>query len=261
MGVAIVCAVCALAAFYTPRHITTTEYDIELNRRDSDLSSIRAVFISDTHIGPAVRERELDRIVAMTNAEKPDIVLLGGDIIDEGTPEYLKRYMAECFSELESVYGTYYILGNHDDYRGDTQEVLSLFKDMGIHCLIDETVLIDDEFYLIGRDDNPLRRRPFAELEAQVTQELPVIVLDHHPRTNETERSGSANLQLSGHTHDGQIFPFHLIDPLGLFSLNYGRYERNDMQIIVSSGAGEYAVPVRLGSPAEILVLNIALTG
>jgi predicted MPP superfamily phosphohydrolase len=196
----------------------------------------------------------------MTNELKPDIVLLGGDIIDEGTPVDLRQYMSECFSGFKSLYGTYFILGNHDDYRGDTEAALSLFKDAGIRCLIDETVLVSDEFYLIGRNDNPLRRRPFAELEAQVTENLPVIVLDHRPKVRETELSDAVDLQLSGHTHDGQIFPFHLLDPFGFFSLNYGRYDRNGTQILVSSGAGEYAVPVRLGSPAEILVLNIDLT-
>jgi predicted MPP superfamily phosphohydrolase len=169
--------------------------------------------------------------------------------------------MSESFSGFKSRYGTYYILGNHDDYRGDTEAVLSLFKDAGIRCLVDETVSVSGEFYLIGRDDNPLRRRPFAELEAQVTENLPVIVLDHRPKTSETKLSDVVDLQLSGHTHDGQIFPFHILDPLGVFSLNYGRYDRNEMQIIVSSGAGEYAVPVRLGSPAEILLINIVLTG
>jgi predicted MPP superfamily phosphohydrolase len=168
--------------------------------------------------------------------------------------------MSESFSGFESVYGTYFILGNHDDYRGDTEAVLSLFKDAGIRCLVDEVVMVSDEFYLIGRDDNPLRRRPFAELEAQITENLPVIVLDHRPKVGETKLAGAVDLQLSGHTHDGQIFPFHILDPLGLFSLNYGRYDRNGMQIIVSSGAGEYAAPVRLGSPAEILLLNIFCT-
>jgi predicted MPP superfamily phosphohydrolase len=259
MCVALVCAACALAAFYTPTHITTTGYDITLDRGDSELTKLRAVFISDTHAGGGARERELDEIVARTNAAKPDIVLLGGDIIDEGTPEYLKRYVARSFSGFESVYGTYYIIGNHDDYRGDTASVISLFEGAGIHCLLDKTVRIDDSFYLIGRDDKPQRKRPFAELVAEVTEDLPVIVLDHRPHTRETRRSGRVDLQLSGHTHDGQIFPFHILDPLGLFTLNYGRYEKDGMQVIVSSGAGEYAVPVRFGSPAEIPVIDITL--
>jgi predicted MPP superfamily phosphohydrolase len=258
MSVAIVCAALALAAFYTPRHITTTEYDIALDRGDSDLTGIRAVFISDTHAGGGVHERELDEIVARTNEAKPDIVLLGGDIIDEGTPDYLKRAVAESFSGFKSVYGTYYIIGNHDDFRGDAAAVVSLFEGAGIHCLLDKTVLIDDGFYLIGRDDSPLRRRPFAELATEVTKDLPVIVLDHRPRTSEVRRSGAVDLQLSGHTHDGQILPFHWLDPFGLFVLNYGHYEKDGTQILVSSGAGEFAVPVRLGSPAEILVIDIA---
>jgi predicted MPP superfamily phosphohydrolase len=260
MGVAVVCAVCAFAAFYAPQHITITKYDVEIARRDSDLTRLRAVFLSDTHIGAAVRDREIDEIVARVNAAKPDIVLLGGDIIDEGTPESLKRFMAERFARFKSAYGTYYILGNHDDYRGDTEAVLSLFREAGVYCLVDESVLIDGKFYLIGRADNPMYRQPFSALEAEVGENLPAIVLDHRPRVGETRLSHVVDLQLSGHTHDGQIFPFHLIDPLGLFSLNYGRYERGEMQVIVSSGAGEYAVPVRFGSPAEILVLDISLS-
>ncbi|MDR1495856.1 MAG: metallophosphoesterase [Clostridiales Family XIII bacterium] len=259
LGVAAVCVVCALAAFYTPTHITTTEYDVTLDRRDSSLTELRAVFISDTHTGGGVREKELDDIVARANAAKPDIVLLGGDIIDEGTPEYLKRYTAERFGGLESVYGTYYIIGNHDASRSNAAAVVSLFEGAGIRCLLDETVMIGGEFYLIGRDDSSLRRRPLSELEAKATENLPVVLLDHRPRVGEVKSSDVVELQLSGHTHDGQIFPFHVLDPLGLFTLNYGYYEKSGTQIIVSSGAGEFAVPVRLGSPAEILVVDITL--
>jgi predicted MPP superfamily phosphohydrolase len=259
IGVAIVCIACSLAAFYTPEHITTTRYDVEIDRGEGAPAHIRAVFISDTHIGGAVRERGLDAIIAASNEAKPDIVLLGGDIIDEGTPAYLKQYMAAHLPALESTYGTYYILGNHDDYRGDTAAVISLFESAGVTCLVDKTVPIDDKFYLIGRADSRLRRQPLAELESEITADLPAIVLDHHPRTDETSRSNSVALQLSGHTHDGQIFPFHLLDPLGIISLHYGRYDRGRAQIIVSSGAGEYAAPVRLGSPAEILVIDIEL--
>jgi predicted MPP superfamily phosphohydrolase len=259
MGVAVVCVCCSLAAFYTPTNITFTQYDVAIDRGDAGPSDVRAVFISDTHVGAAVRERELDTIVAMVNEIKPDIVLLGGDIIDEGTPQHLRQYTAERLAELESLYGIYYIIGNHDAYRGDFKEVISLFEGAGIDCLIDEVVLIDDRFYLIGRDDSPLRRMPFAELEAEVTENLPAIVIDHHPRIFETRNSDAVKLQLSGHTHDGQIFPFHIADPLGMFSLQYGLYDRNGMQVIVSSGAGEYAAPVRLGSPAEILTIDIEL--
>jgi len=258
-AVVLIAALCSACAFYVPRHITVNEYNVEMARGDSDLSGIRAVFISDSHIGPAVRARELDRIVELTNEAKPDIIFLGGDIVDEGTPEALKAYMSECFKGFESKYGVWFILGNHDDDRGDTEQVLSYFRNAGIHCLLDETALVSDSFYLIGREDDPLRRQPFAELAADVTMNLPVIVLDHQPQTDETAQTDLTPLQLSGHTHDGQIFPFHILDPFGWFSLNYGRYEKGNLQIIVSSGVGEYAVPVRLGSPAEILVVNIAL--
>jgi predicted MPP superfamily phosphohydrolase len=258
--VVVLCAVLAAASFYAPRHIVTTRYDATLARGDSPLAGLRICFFSDTHIGPAIRERQLDEIVRIVNAQHPDIILLGGDIVDEGTPEALKEYMAESFKGFESRYGAYYILGNHDDYRGDTREVLSYFEEAGMHPLLDEVLLIDDSFYLIGREDSLTRRVSFAELASQVTEDLPVVVLDHQPRVSDFDTAAAVGmhpLQISGHTHDGQIFPFHILDPTGRFWLNYGFYARERVDIIVSSGTGEFAVPNRLGSPAEIVTVDL----
>ncbi|MDR1271878.1 MAG: metallophosphoesterase [Clostridiales Family XIII bacterium] len=247
----------ALAAFYTPGHITVTEYALGLPRRESELKGLRVAFISDSHIGPSVREKELDDIVEKTNALNPDIVLLGGDIVDEGTPDSLKQYMSESFSGFKSKYGTYFIMGNHDDYRGDREKTLFYIKKAGIRYLLDETVLIDGKFYLIGRDDRRSLRVPLQTLEAQATQDLPVILFDHRPVVEDLRNSEIVELQLSGHTHDGQIFPFHVLDPFKLFSPQYGLYEKGGNEIIVSSGVGEYAVPSRLGSPSEIVFVDI----
>jgi predicted MPP superfamily phosphohydrolase len=250
---------CSLAAFFVPQHITVTDYKVEMSRRDSDLSELRVVFISDSHTGAAIRERQIDEIVEKANGLKPDIVLLGGDIIDEGTPEHLKAYMAKSFANFQSKYGTYFVIGNHDDYKGDRARTLAYMRGAGIRCVIDETILVDGEFYLIGRDDREPLRVPLSELEAEVTENLPVILFDHRPSVGESKGSDKVELQLSGHTHAGQIFPMHMLDPFGIFTLHYGHHTRGGTQFIVSSGVGEYAVPVRLGSPAEIVLVEISL--
>ncbi|MDR0853420.1 MAG: metallophosphoesterase [Clostridiales Family XIII bacterium] len=239
-----------------PHHISITDYDVTLDKRDSTLSSMKAVFISDSHIGSAVRAREIDEIVSDTMALNPDIILFGGDIFDEGTSDYLKEYTSKAFSKLSAKYGVYFILGNHDDYTGDTEAVLSYFEKAGIEVLLNDTILIDDEFYLIGREDHPSRRNDLPDLEKSITKDLPVILLDHKPLVRELKKSDLVELQISGHTHDGQIYPASWVTPT-FISLNYGLHKYGDTQIIVSSGVGGYAVPVRLGSPAEIVEIGI----
>jgi predicted MPP superfamily phosphohydrolase len=110
-----------------------------------------------------------------------------------------------------------------------------------------------------GQDiDRSIGRAPLTALEARMTQDLPVVLIDHQPSVGESAESGKIQLQFSGYTHDGQIFPFHIFDPISR-ALTYGLYRRGAEQIIVSSGCGEFAVPVRFGSPAEIVAIDISL--
>ncbi|MDR0817652.1 MAG: metallophosphoesterase [Clostridiales Family XIII bacterium] len=255
----LVCAVFAACAYYAPQHIVTTNYNITIDRRDCKLDHLKAVMISDTHIGPAIREKQIKEITERIMAEEPDIIFLAGDIFDEGTPDFLKEYTSEQFSQLYATYGVYFILGNHDDYKGDTDAVLDYFTRAGIKCLRDDVVLTGGSFYVIGREDHPDRRDELAMLETIVTEDLPVILLDHRPVTDESSESGNIQLQVSGHTHDGQIYPAHWFDPAGI-THSYGHYKEGQSQIIVSSGAGEFGVPMRLGSRAEIVVIDITLT-
>jgi predicted MPP superfamily phosphohydrolase len=150
-------------------------------------------------------------------------------------------------------------MGNHDDYKGDRAQTLSYMREAGIRCVLDETLLIDDGFYLIGRDDEMPLRVSLPKLEEEATKNLPIILFDHRPSVSESKKSDRIELQLSGHTHAGQIIPMHMFDPFGIFTLHYGHHTRGGTLFIVSSGVGEYAVPVRLGSPAEIVKIEIAL--
>ncbi|MDR1028495.1 MAG: metallophosphoesterase [Clostridiales Family XIII bacterium] len=254
----LVCTVMSAFAFYVPQHIRVTRYDVEIDKRGSDLDHLKAVMISDAHMGVVIREEQIDEIVRLTMAEDPDVIFLAGDIFDEGTQTSLKAYASERFKNLRAKYGVYFILGNHDDYRRDTEDVLGYLRRAGVVCLLDEVVLAGDAFYVVGREDRRADRDELSILEARLTKDLPVILVDHKPVTDESAESGRIQLQLSGHTHDGQIFPAHLFDPITR-TLSYGLYRRGEEQIIVSSGVGEFGVPVRLGSPAEIVAINIDL--
>ncbi|MDR2163256.1 MAG: metallophosphoesterase [Clostridiales Family XIII bacterium] len=254
----LICTIMSACAFYAPFHIKATHYDVEINRRGSDLEHMKAVMIADSHIGAAVRENQIDDIVRLTMNANPDVIFLAGDIFDEGTPESLKEYASTRFSQMKAKYGVYFVLGNHDAYRGDTEEVLGYMKRAGIICLLDDVTLAGSSFYVAGRIDRSIGRAPLTALEARMTQDLPVVLIDHQPSVGESAESGKIQLQFSGHTHDGQIFPFHIFDPISR-ALTYGLYRRGAEQIIVSSGCGEFAVPVRFGSPAEIVAVDISL--
>lgn len=254
--IVLVCVLVSGLAFYIPQHLTVTHAKVTLDRRDCKLDSMRVVLISDTHMGDAIQEPQIDEIVRMANAETPDLIVFAGDIFDEGTPRRLKEYASKSFAGLSAKHGVYYVLGNHDDYRGDTEDVLSYFRAAGIRCLLDEVVLnATAGFYMVGRKDRRSERAPLATLEQYLTEDYPVFLADHRPSISETAKPGSrVQLQLSGHTHDGQIVPAHLLMP---WTRSYGLYKRGGLQLFISSGVGEYAVPVRFGSPAEIVSMEV----
>jgi len=242
----------SLCAFIAPTKCVTTRYSLELDKRECRVDSLKIVFVADTHIGGSDREKKIDEIVRMTMAEEPDMIILGGDIFDEGSPQYLKDYTIKKFSELTAYSGVYFVMGNHDGYRGNRQEVLQDMNNAGITCLIDEVTLTGSGFYLIGRDDRLHGRVDLDRLTAMLNEDLPVILTSHRPSGR--DRSGRVQLQIAGHTHNGQIIPANILLP---WINSYGLRTRGTEKSIVSSGAGEYALPVRLGSPSEIVAIDI----
>ncbi|MDR2457617.1 MAG: metallophosphoesterase, partial [Clostridiales Family XIII bacterium] len=250
----------SLLSFIAPRNIVLTKYDISLPKKNSSLTSLKIIFISDFHLGSSVEEKELKEIKTKVNKEKPDIVFFGGDIFDEGSTENQKNAFTKEIGHIKSTYGTYYIIGNHDDYYGrhdlydaykkgeitlktfqkklvESKEVLSNFKKSNIIPLINKVKNVENKFYIIGRDDAVFDKEKFLTFENQIKKNLPVIVIDHQPRVNETEKSKKVDLQISGHTHNGQLIPFSLLDPFKLKN-NYGEYKRGNIILIVSSGVG-----------------------
>jgi predicted MPP superfamily phosphohydrolase len=207
--------------------------------------------ISDIHVGTSVKEHQIDNMLEKINEQNPDIVCLAGDIFDENSSDEMIEYLCEALGKIEVKYGIYYITGNHDGNMKD--KFSDKFEKYNIYIIDEKAILINDSFYLVGRADDVTGNRGSVENILQgINKEYPIILLDHRPvNINEAENSG-VDLQLSGHTHNGQIYPFNYF--VGLANdVSYGHKKYGNYNIIVSSGYGTWGFPVRTGSSAEIV--------
>ncbi|MDR0798578.1 MAG: metallophosphoesterase [Dysgonamonadaceae bacterium] len=220
---------------------------------------LRIVAISDLHLGYSIGKTELDEWVEIINAEKPDIVLIAGDIKDNLTKPLLEQKMDVSFRKIKTKYGVYTVLGNHE-YIGDTTQIsqmLAFMQSAGITVLRDSATLINDEFYLIGRDDRTNeKRKPIAELVQSLDRSKPIILLDHQPFHLEEAEQNGIDLQFSGHTHHGQIFPISLITNL-MYEQSHGYLRKGDTHIYVSSGIGIWGGKFRIGTQSEYVVIDL----
>jgi predicted MPP superfamily phosphohydrolase len=236
------------------------DLEIRIPKRAGDLRKLVIVLASDIHLNPLMRISRLEKIVKTINGLEPDLILLPGDIVNEDTtgPEFQK--MADMLLQLRARYGVFGALGNHESYGGLQKSLMWLEKG-GVHMLVDGGQLIADTFYLFGRmDPSALGRRqerkPLKELLAGIDRTYPVILLDHQPmKLAEAEENG-VDLQVSGHTHAGQIFPLTVINSL-IYEDNQGHYRKGATQYYVSSGVGTWGPPVRVGTVPEIVRLKV----
>jgi len=217
---------------------------------------LKIVAISDLHLGYTIGKGELEQWVVLINREKPDIVLIAGDVIDLSVRPLYEQGMTDSFKKIKTRYGVYTVLGNHE-YLGNVQERIDFFKRAGIMVLRDSSILIHDSFYLVGRDDRRNKqRRSLASLMALLDRSKPVIMLDHQPfELDQTAKSG-VGLQISGHTHHGQIWPVSLIVDR-LYEQSYGYIKKGDSHIYVSSGLGIWGGKFRIGTRSEYVSIHL----
>ena len=265
----IIFAVIIIGSVYGMNHIELTEYNLTTDKLDNESYSI--LFVSDIHYG-TVQSNQLvkDSILKMNNL-KADIVVLGGDIVDERTS---KKDMEEIFNELgkiNSTYGTYYVFGNHDrqPYQTDYENGKRTFTDSELNqsieknrikILNDEKINIGEDIVLVGRSDaeweDSANRPDVAEILSESDLSKYIVVADHQAVEDEENSQNGVDLQLSGHTHGGQVFPYGVLYTL-TGRLNYGEYEFGDMKQIVSSGLTGWGWPMRNEAKCEYLLVNI----
>ena len=265
----IIFTIIILGSVYGMNHIELTEYNITTDKIDNESYSI--LFVSDVHYG-TVQNTQLvkDSILKMNNL-KPDIVLLGGDIVDERTTKDSMQEIFEELGKINSTYGTYYIFGNHDrqPYTSDYENGNRTFTDSDLNqsieknrikILNDDKITINNDFVLVGRSDaeweDSINRTDVNEILNESDLSKYIVVLDHQPVEYEENAQEGVDLQLSGHTHGGQVFPYGMIYDLS-GRLNYGEYEIKDMKQIVSSGLTGWGWPMRNEAKCEYVLINI----
>lgn len=216
----------------------------------------RVVMLSDLHLGYHNPRQEFARWVDMINAEKPDFILIAGDIIDGSMRPLLEEKVAEEFHRLKAP--VYACLGNHEYYAGEPQ-AQQFYKDAGIHLLIDEAATIDSSIVIVGRDDRTnMRRKPVKDLvNGLVNVQSPyIIVLDHQPYNLDRSEAAGVDFQLSGHTHRGQVWPISWITD-HIYECSWGSHQRGSTQYYVSSGIGIWGGKFRIGTQSEYVVATI----
>ena len=229
---------------------------------DKDCGSIRIAHIADSHVGTGFSGKGFGERLAKIQAADPDILVITGDFVDDSTQKQDMLDACEALSKFKTKYGIYYCLGNHDfgyygsSHRGYTgEELLQTLRDSGVIVLQDESVLVDDRFYVIGRRDagyGAADRIPMADLIADLDRSKYMIVLDHQPIDYDAEEASGVDLVLSGHTHGGQLWPLEYIQPLISQNDNVRGYEKHgSTDFIVTDGISDWAIYFRTGCRSE----------
>ena len=214
----------------------------------------RVVMLSDLHIGYHNPRKELARWVDLVNAEKPDFILIAGDIIDGSMRPVREERMAEEFRRLEAP--VYACLGNHEYFSG-SPEARQFYADAGIHLLVDETAIVDSCIAIVGRDDRMNRRRkPIKDLQSTIDHSQFSMVLDHQPYNLDRSEKAGVDFQLSGHTHRGQVWPISWITDY-VYECSWGSYQRGKTRFYVTSGIGIWGGKFRIGTQSEYVVATI----
>lgn len=223
---------------------------------DKPGENLRVVMASDFHLGLLVGKGHLEKFVALSNEQNPDVVLLAGDIVDDSPQHFINKGMGEVMKNLHATYGVYGIPGNHEYYGKELPQFIEAMAESNVNILMDETILVANRFYLTGREDlTNGNRLALSDLQPE-NNELPWFVMNHTPNDLNEPAQLDVDFHVSGHTHRGQMWPNHLITER-IFELDYGHRQLEKMHALVSSGFGFWGPPTRLGSQSELWVIDV----
>ena len=260
-GVTVIVLLITAAGFIGRTNFKVKALELTLPKKNCTLTELNIVMFSDLHLSPINNEAFLNKIVEKVNSLNPNIILLPGDIVDDKA-EILKRNgIGFGVKNLKSKYGVFSCTGNHEFING-VEGSVKFARESGITVLQDEFIKIENLFYVIGREDvskgnfTKGKRELLKDIISNIDDNLPLILLDHTPvRLNEAVEN-KIDLQLSGHTHNGQMFPLNFITNL-IYEVSWGYLKKGNTQFYVSSGVGSWGPPVKLVSDAEIVNLKI----
>lgn len=249
-----------VGGYINATHPVVTHLNLTVDKKAGERKSLHIAAASDIHMGTLVGPKRTEKLVAMLNNLNADIVLLAGDIVDEDLAPVVRNDLGKSLLKLKAPLGVYGITGNHE-YIGGAEAAVKYLEAHGIIMLRD-TVLQLDGFYLAGRKDRDgqrfenKKRKTVAELLAGINPTLPLILLDHQPYELQKANDSGVDLQLSGHTHHGQLWPFNYITQ-AIFEVSKGYKLKGKSHFYVSSGYGGWGPSVRIGNRPEIIDIVI----
>lgn len=235
--------------------IRISEYQIDVPAGSSELQNLRIAFVADFHLKEETNIAFVRRFVEKIISIKPDLMLFGGDIVDDDRENEKMILFEKLLNVINARYGSWAVMGNHEHYSG--HEKGTFFDKAGITMLRDTVVIVNNSFSLAGRNDSHVRgRKSIYEIMEAVTDSLPVIVLDHRPTEIEEVSKTSADVQLSGHTHNGQLFPINFITRR-FYTLSWGYMKSGNTHFFVTSGLRLWGPLVRTTGKSEIMLIDI----
>lgn len=279
------CCICiviiiSFSGIYHAKHIKVTPYKITVDKSAPDMDSLKIVLLADTHFGYNSGAVHAQEIVDKINEQQPDLVSIAGDIFDNEYDAVREpEKISEILRTIRSKYGVYACWGNHDlnepilagftfkHKKEDSKQLKDprmkrFLQNSNIQLLEDEAVLIDNSFYVVGRKDASLiekieeKRKTPAQLTQKLDKDKTIIVIDHQPKELQDIADAGVDLDLCGHTHDGQTFP-------GNFTVKFlwenpcGYLQKGSMHNIVTSGSGVWGPAMRVGTDSEICTINL----
>lgn len=260
------------------RIIHTTKYNVTINKEVKNIKDLKIALVADLHLGYNIGTPHIKKMVEKINKQNPDLVVIAGDIFDN---EYdaldNPKEIVKALKSIKSKYGVYATYGNHDikekvlagftfSKKGEKKEsdirMDQLLEDANIDLLRDEEVMIEDSIYLYGRPDyrRPGRgittRKTPEEITENMDKDKPIIVIDHEPSELQELADAGVDMDLCGHTHDGQVFPGNITSAL-MWENSYGYLKKDNMHNIVTSGVGLFGPNMRVGTIAEVVIINV----
>ncbi len=238
--------------------VRTSEYRIDVPARSSGLKHLRIAFVADFHLTESTNIHFVKKFADKIGEINPDLMVYGGDIVEGDRDDEITTESGNILSRIHPKYGVFAVLGNHEYYSG--QDKGSFFEKAGMKVLCDTVIIIDNSFSLAGRYDSHFReRKSVVSLLKAATDSLPLILADHRPTEIDQVSSTLADVQLSGHTHDGQLFPINLITR-SVYRLSWGHMKLGNTHFFVTSGIRLWGPPVRTAGKSEIMVIDITFT-
>lgn len=261
------------------KKIVVNSYQVQIDKKVDKFSNLKVALVSDLHFGYNSSLSHVKKMVKLINESDPDVVVIAGDIFDNSYEAiYKPDKIIQEIKKIKTKYGVYAVYGNHDidekilagftfswkkNKNLNDPRMTSFLEKANVKLLRDESLLIDDSFYLVGRIDyhkygmKVEKRKTIEELVSSFDKSKPIILVDHEPYELEEIAKAGVDLDLSGHTHNGQMFPSNVFIKF-IWKNPHGLLKVDNMYSAVTSGVGVYGPNMRVGTTAEVMVLDLS---